>query len=58
MRAFTIPPNVDAEHISATYADGLLEVTMPKTGEKKSKKIEIGEKKIEPKTEKRTVTAA
>ena len=58
VRAFTIPPNVDAENISATYADGLLEVTMPKTGERKSKKIEIGEKKIEPKAEKRTVTAA
>lgn len=65
VRAFTIPPNVNPDQIKATYADGLLEVTMPKTGEKKSKKIEIaekkielGEKKIEPKPEKRAVTAA
>jgi HSP20 family protein len=57
VRAFTIPSNVDTENIKATYADGLLEVTMPKTAEKRSKKIDIGEKN-EPKAEKRTVTAA
>lgn len=41
VRSFAVPPNVDADHIRASYADGLLEVTMPKNGEVKAKKINV-----------------
>jgi HSP20 family protein len=40
-RSFTIPPNVDAKGIKASYVDGLLEVTLPKTGEAKATRIKI-----------------
>jgi len=41
VRSFAIPANVDADHIRASYADGLLEVTMPKNGQAKAKKINV-----------------
>jgi HSP20 family protein len=40
-RTFTLPCNVKAEKISATFKDGVLEITLPKTEEAKPKKIEI-----------------
>jgi HSP20 family protein len=40
-RAFTLPENVDANNIDAQYDEGVLKVTVPKTGESRAKKIEI-----------------
>ncbi|MEJ2453842.1 MAG: Hsp20/alpha crystallin family protein [Candidatus Thiodiazotropha sp.] len=40
-RRFTLPENTDAEAIQATGKDGVLEVTIPKTAEKHSKRIEV-----------------
>jgi HSP20 family protein len=48
VRSFTLPPNVAVDKIRATYADGLLEVTIPKKEEAKPKKIEVSTKKILP----------
>jgi HSP20 family protein len=40
-RAFTLPDAVDPNKIEASYKDGVLKVTVPKTEESKAKKIEI-----------------
>jgi HSP20 family protein len=42
-RSFSVPDGVDAEKIEATFKNGVLTVTLPKTAEaqKKEKKIEI-----------------
>lgn len=43
-RSFTIPENVDTEHIGANQKDGILEITLPKMDkapEDRIKKIEI-----------------
>jgi HSP20 family protein len=42
-RSFSLPDNVDAEHIDAQYRSGVLELTLKKTGEKKTraKQVEI-----------------
>ena len=40
-RAFTLPDNVDTSNIDASYNEGVLEVTVPKTEETQTKKIEI-----------------
>lgn len=40
-RAFTLPPYVDANKISAEYKDGILTVTLPKRPETKPRQIEI-----------------
>jgi len=40
-RSFTLPKNVDGEHIGAEYKDGVLSVTIPKLEEVKPKKVEI-----------------
>ncbi len=40
-RRFTLPDNTDAEAIQATGKDGVLEVTIPKTAETHSKRIEV-----------------
>jgi HSP20 family protein len=42
-RSFTIPENANAEKVSAKYADGMLQLTIPKDGEnkKKGKKIKV-----------------
>ncbi|MEU7315532.1 Hsp20/alpha crystallin family protein [Streptomyces sp. NPDC007083] len=37
----TLPPNSDAEHISAELCDGVLTVNVPKTGKGKAQRIEI-----------------
>jgi HSP20 family molecular chaperone IbpA len=40
-RSFIIPKKVDADKIDATYKDGVLSVTLPKTEESITKKIVI-----------------
>lgn len=39
--ALTIPPYVDADKIEATYKQGVLTVTLPKTAEGKGRKIPV-----------------
>jgi HSP20 family protein len=41
VRSFTLPPNVDTETVKASFADGLLELTVPKKEEAKPKKINL-----------------
>ena len=36
-RSFTLPESVDAEHIKASYEDGILKLTLPKKEEAKKK---------------------
>lgn len=40
-RSFQLPDNIDEESISATYEDGLLNITIDKAEDKVKKKIEI-----------------
>lgn len=40
-RSFTLPRTIDAERISASYRDGVLEITVPKRAETKAKQIRI-----------------
>ncbi|MFO8083807.1 MAG: Hsp20/alpha crystallin family protein [Desulfobacterales bacterium] len=40
-RSFRVPGGVDADKIDANYKDGVLKVTIPKSEEEKSRKIEI-----------------
>ncbi len=40
-RAFTLGLPIDAQHVSAAYRDGLLEVTLPKKDEVKPKLVKI-----------------
>lgn len=40
-RSFSLPTTVDAANVTATYKDGVLEVTVPKAETAKPKKIEI-----------------
>jgi HSP20 family protein len=42
-RAFTLPRMVDAEKISASYVDGVLEIRMPRREASKPRQIRIGE---------------
>jgi len=41
MRHISLPFQVDAEQVSATFRDGLLKIRLPKGEEAKSKRIEI-----------------
>lgn len=41
VRSFTLPDNVDASKIKATFKDGMLNLQIPKTGEAKQKAIEV-----------------
>ncbi len=41
VRSFTLPNNVDAEKIKASYKDGVLELTLPKKEEAKPKQIKV-----------------
>lgn len=41
VRSFTLPDNVDAAGIRATFKDGMLNLTLPKTAAAKPKQIEI-----------------
>lgn len=40
-RSFTLPTSVRSENIDATYADGILTITLPKAEEAKPKQIEV-----------------
>ncbi len=44
-RSIALPSSVDAKKIEASYEDGILEVTLPKTPEVKAKKIAVIAKK-------------
>lgn len=46
-RSFTLPASVDADKIGASYDNGVLLITVPKTEASKAKQIEISEKKSE-----------
>jgi HSP20 family protein len=41
-RAITLPQRVDGERVSATYRQGVLDVTLPRLNEEKPRKIQIG----------------
>ena len=41
VRSFRLPKTVDATRISATYKNGILEITIPKAEEAKPRKIDI-----------------
>lgn len=40
-RTFTLPANVQADHVKATFTDGVLTVELPKAEESKPRKIAI-----------------
>jgi HSP20 family protein len=40
-RSFTLPDNVDATKVKATFKDGMLNLQMPKTAEAKPKALEV-----------------
>jgi HSP20 family protein len=40
-RTFTLPKPVDGQKVSASYVDGILTITLPKTEESKPKQIEV-----------------
>jgi HSP20 family protein len=44
-RTIALPTTADAEKIEASFEDGVLEVTLPKSGEVKAKKIPVSVKK-------------
>ena len=44
-RSMSLPANVDADKIKASFEDGVLEIILPKTAESKTKKITVSEKK-------------
>lgn len=41
VRSFTLPENIDETNVKASYKDGMLNLRIPKTQEKKPKAIEI-----------------
>jgi HSP20 family protein len=41
VRSFTLPDNVDREHIEASFSDGLLHISMPKREDAKPRQIKI-----------------
>lgn len=41
MRRFTLPEKADLDNINAVTKDGVLELTIPKSAESKSKRIEV-----------------
>jgi HSP20 family molecular chaperone IbpA len=38
----TLPQRVDADKVEATYREGVLEVRLPRIGEDKPRKIQVG----------------
>jgi len=46
-RSIALPSTIDAKKIEASYEDGVLEVSLPKAAEVKSKKIAVSAKKKE-----------
>lgn len=45
-RSFTLPANIDAEKTAATFANGLLEIHLPKMEDAKPKTIKVEPKKL------------
>ena len=45
-RTFTLPSNVDGDHVSATYRHGMLELTLPIAESAKPRRIEIGNRTL------------
>ena len=41
VRSLELPADIDAEHVKAVYADGILQVVLPKAEEARPKRIEI-----------------
>ena len=41
LRSFTLPAGIDATKVNATYKSGVLEITLPKLAEAKSKQIKV-----------------
>jgi HSP20 family protein len=41
LRSFTLPADVDAAKVSASYKNGVLEVSLPKVAEAKAKQIKV-----------------
>lgn len=41
IRSFTLPDNVDANNVKASFKDGMLNLALPKTAETKQKTIEV-----------------
>lgn len=41
VRSFTLPDNIDATKIKASFKDGMLNLQVPKTGEARPKAIEV-----------------
>jgi HSP20 family protein len=56
-RSVTMPSTVDASKIEASYDKGVLEITLPKTPEVKTKKIKVASKKKEELTGKKEEAA-
>jgi HSP20 family protein len=44
-RSFRLPENIDRDKLDASYKDGVLRLTLPKSEESEVKKIEVKEKK-------------
>ena len=44
-RSFRLPDNINREKLDASYKDGILKLTLPKSEESEVKKIEVKEKK-------------
>ncbi|MBW2309598.1 MAG: Hsp20/alpha crystallin family protein [Deltaproteobacteria bacterium] len=44
-RSFRLPENIKRDDLDATYKDGILKLTLPKSEESEVKKIEVKEKK-------------
>ncbi len=57
-RSIPIPSNVDANKIEASFEDGVLEVTLPKSAKVKPKRVTVsGKKKAASSTKKKAVKA-
>lgn len=41
LRQITLPRTIDAEHVTTTFADGVLTLTLPKTPDAKPKQIKV-----------------
>jgi len=55
VRSFTLPNNVDREHIQASFSNGLLQISMPKREDAKPRQIKISATEGNRADEKKTV---
>ncbi len=49
-RSLTLPDGIDADAVAATFADGVLEVRIPKPAQAKPRRVQIGVGGAEPRT--------